>query len=152
MPSFDHTDASFAAHAPALPTPEPSLPLMGAPRWRFSSGPRQDDALYSPHNGRLFVLRRREPPIASGDPWRTLKNRDVPIQRWRPQRRVGRPALVHLVGGNNLGFRFLNRHELSEFRGLCDLPFPNRLGVRLKYAEHFVGHVDVAAEETCARL
>src|SRR4029453_5728089 len=115
MPSFDHADASFAAHAPALPTPEPSLPLMGAPRWRFSSGPRQDDALYSPHNGRLFVLRRREPPIASGDPWRTLKNRDVPIQRWRPQRRAGRPAPVPLVGGNNPVLRISIRPDVSHF-------------------------------------
>ena len=35
MTSFEHTDAAFAADAPALPATEPSLPFMRAPRRRL---------------------------------------------------------------------------------------------------------------------
>ena len=71
----------------------------------------------------------------------------APIQRWRPQRRIGRPSIVHLVGRDDLMLRFLNRHELSEFRRFGDLAFPNRFRVRLEDAEHFIGYVDISAEQ-----
>lgn len=37
---------------------------------------------------------------------------------------VGRAAVVHLVGGDDLMLGFLDRHEFAEFRRLGDLAFP----------------------------
>ena len=81
-----------------------------------------------------------------------IKDRDMSIQRRRPQRHVGGPPVVDLVGGDDLMLGFLNRDELAEFGGLRDLAFPNGFRVRFEDAEHFVGHVRIAAEQAGASL
>src|SRR5258708_4295497 len=66
MTTFEHTDATFAPDAPALPATEPALTFMGAPRRRFGAGPRQDHASHAAVHRRLFVAGRAEPPVARG--------------------------------------------------------------------------------------
>jgi hypothetical protein len=126
VPSFDHTDAAFAPDAPALSAPEPSLSFIGAPRRCLSPRARQDDPSHAAARRRLFIGSRRESAITRGDVWGAIKHREMPIQRRRPQRHIGRPPLVHVVGGNDLMLGFLNRDELAEFGGFRDLAFPNR--------------------------
>src|SRR5205814_9949038 len=107
MPSFDHPDTAFASDTPALPAPKPSLSFMRAPRRCFPSGPRQDNASHPAAGGRLFIGGRGESTITSSDVRGTIEHRDMPIQRGRPQRHVGRTSVVHLVGGDDLMLGFL---------------------------------------------
>jgi hypothetical protein len=116
MPSFDHTDASFAADTPALSAPEPALPLVDAPSWCFPPRPGQDDPSHPAGDRRLFVLRRRESPIAGRELRRTVEDRDVAIQRRRPQGRVGRTTVVHVVRGDNLVLRGCSSRRHSRQR------------------------------------
>jgi len=141
VPLFDHTDAAFAADAPALAAPKPSLSLMGAPRRRFAARPGQDDASDAARHGRVFILGRGEAAIARGNVRCATKHRDVPIERGDPQRHVRGPRRMDLVRSNDLMLGFLNRHELAEFRRLRDLPLPNGFGVRFEDAEDFVGRL-----------
>ena len=41
VPSLQHTNPPFTSHAPALTSPEPSLPLMRPSRLRLRTGPWQ---------------------------------------------------------------------------------------------------------------
>lgn len=116
VPSFDHADAAFAADAPALSAPKPSLSFMRAPRRRFPSGPRPDDASHAPLHGRVFVLGRGKVSVAGGDVWWAVKQRDMAIERRHPQRHVGGSPLVYLVGRDDLMLRFLNRARFFAHR------------------------------------
>src|SRR5215203_775680 len=114
MSTFEHTDSAFAPDAPALPAPEPALPLMGTPRRRLGAALRQDHAAHATVHRRLFVTGGAEAAVARGQVWRTAKNHLMPIQRRGPQRDVGRSRRMNLVGGHDLMFRFLNRHQAPE--------------------------------------
>src|SRR4029453_17206801 len=152
MSTFDHANAAFAPHAPALPAAEPSLSFMGAPRWRFAAWPGQDDASDAAHHGGLFIRRGGKAAIARRQVRGATKDRDVPIERGRPQRHVGGPRVMDLVGSNDLMLGFLNRDEFAEFGRLRDLPLPNRFGVRFEDAQDFVAHMRITAQQTGAGL
>src|ERR1700730_14262323 len=64
--TFEHTDATFAADAPALAATEPVLALICAPRGRLGAATRQDHASDTAVGGGLFVGRRAEAAI-TGD-------------------------------------------------------------------------------------
>ena len=79
------------------------------------------------------------------------------IGRWRSSAGIQRVMSagrrgMDLVRRDDLMLAFLNRDELAELGGLGDLALANRFGVRLEDAEHFVGHVRVAAEQPRPRL
>ena len=76
--------------------------------------------------GGLFVGRRAEAAIAGREIRRAAEDRLMSIQGRRPQRDVRRSPRVHLVGRDDLMFRFLNGHELAELVRLRDLALPNR--------------------------
>lgn len=144
MSTFEHTDSALASDAPPLAAAKPPLPFMGASRRRFSSGPGQDDPPHPARQRCLFIFGRRKPTIPRGQIGRAAEDHHVSIKRGRPQRHVGRPGGMHLIGGDDLMLGFLNRDQLPEFGGLCDLALPNRFGMRFKDAEDFVGHVRVS--------
>jgi hypothetical protein len=102
MPSFDHTDAAFAADAPPLPSTKPALTFMRPPRGCFAARPRQDDPSHPAGDRRGFIGGRCESTIARRDVGWSIKHGDMPIERGDPQRRIGRPPIVHLVGGDDL--------------------------------------------------
>ena len=147
MSPFDHTDAAFAADAPALAPTKPPLPFVRASRRGLPSWSGQDDPPHATLHRRLFVLGRRESAIASRDIRGPIEDREVPIQRRRPQRHIGGPSFVHLVRRDDLMLGFLNRHELAEFRGLGDLAFANGFCVRLEDAQDLVGDVCITTEQ-----
>ena len=94
--TFEHTDATFAPDAPALPAAEPALAFIGAPRWRLGAGPRQDHASHAAVNRRLLVAGRAEAAVARGQIRRAAEDRLMSIQRWGPQRDVGRPRRMNV--------------------------------------------------------
>lgn len=74
------------------------------------------------------------------------------VERPRPQGAVRGPFPVHLVGADDLPLTLLDGDELAKLGRLGQLPFANRFGVRVEDAEHFVGHVRVAAQHAGAGL
>ena len=98
----EHTDATFAPDAPALPAAEPALTFMGAPRRRLGAGPRQDHPSHAAVHRRLFVAGRAETAVARGQIRRAPEDRLRPIQRRGPQRDVGRPSRMNFEGGHDL--------------------------------------------------
>src|SRR5665213_1430092 len=153
MSPFEHTDPTFAPDAPALPSAEPALVFIRAPRRRLGAAPMQDHASDTAVGGGLFVGRRGESAIAGGQIRRAAKDRLMAIQRRRPQGDVGRSRRMYFVGGDDLMFGLLNRHERAEFGGLGNLALPDRPGVGFEDAEHLVGHVRVPAQypRSCLR-
>src|SRR5688500_1953567 len=115
MPSFNDADAPFASDPPALPASEPGLTFVRASRRRLGPTARQDDASHAAVGGGLFVGRRAEAPIAGREIRRAREDGLVSVQGWRPHRDVRWTARVHVVGGDDLMLRFLNRHEVPEF-------------------------------------
>src|SRR6266545_5718006 len=152
MATFEHTDAAFAPDAPALAAAEPVLALIGPPRRRLRAATRQDHASDTPSRRGLFVGRRAEPTITSGQIRGTTEDRPMAIQRRCPQGDVGGPRRMDLVGGHDLMFRFLNGDQRAKLVGFRDLALANRRGVRLEDAQHFVGRVRVAAPDPRPRL
>ncbi len=59
---------------------------------------------------------------------------------------------MDLISRDDLMLAFLNGDELAKLCRLRDLALPNRFGVWLKDAQHFVRHVRVAAEQSRAGL
>src|SRR2546425_13373945 len=108
MSTFEHTDATFASDAPALPAAEPTLTFMGAPRRRLGATTRQHHATDAAIGRGLFIGRGAETPIARGEIRGAAENRLMPIQRRRPQGDVGRSPGMHFVRRDDLMFRFLN--------------------------------------------
>src|SRR6266511_3447944 len=102
MATFEHTDAAFAPHAPALTATEPALPLIRASRGCFSSGSRQYYPSDTACERRLFVLGGGKAAIGGGNIRGAAKDRDVAIERRRPQRHVGRSRSVNVVRRDDL--------------------------------------------------
>ncbi len=127
MLAFEHTDAAFTADTSPLRPTEPTLVFMRAPRGRLGAAPRQDDASDTASGRRLFIGRRAEAPIAGGQVTRPTEDRLMPIQRRCPQRDVGGPRRMDLVGGHDLMFGFLNGQS---GHNLC--PSGNRTSNRLR--------------------
>ena len=80
MASFEHTDPPFTANAPPLSATEPALPFVGAARWRFPSGSRQDDPPHTARERRLFILGGGKSAIRRGDMRRATEDLDVANQ------------------------------------------------------------------------
>jgi hypothetical protein len=152
MSSLQHTDTPLAAHAPSLAPTKPPLPFVRAPRGRFAARPGQDDAADATRERRVFILGRREASITGGQIWWAPKYRDVAVEGRRPERHVRRSRRMDLVRGDDLMLGLLNRHEFAEFSRPGDLALPNGLGMWLKDAEDFIGHVGIAPEHACASL
>src|SRR5919106_4530228 len=117
MSAFEHTDAAFTADAPSLSPTKPALVFVGAPRGRLRPLSRQNHASDAPFSRGTFVGRRAEAAIACGQVRCAAKDRLMAIQRRRPQGHVSRSSRVHLVGRNDLMFRFLNRDQLAKLVG-----------------------------------
>src|SRR5688572_14084220 len=115
MTAFNDANPPFAPDAPALTAPEPGLVFVRASRRRFGSTARQDDAPHAAVGGGLFVGRRAEAPVAGGEIRRAREDGLMSVQGWRPHRDVRWTTRVHLVGGDDLMLRFLNRHRVPEF-------------------------------------
>ena len=86
MSTFEHTDAAFAADAPALSATEPALAFIRAPRRRLRAAPRQAPPVGRRGRRRLFVgaeLKPRSPAARSGARPKIVL---MPIQRRRSTR------------------------------------------------------------------
>src|SRR5215207_11707861 len=152
MTSLQDTDAPFAPDAPALTAAEPGLTFVRASRRRFGSTARQDDASHAAVGGGVFVGRRAEAPIARGKIRRAREDGLMSVQGWRPHRDVSWTTRVHLVGRDDLLFRFLNRDQVPKLVRLRDLALPNRRGMRFEDTEDLVRDMRVAAHPPCPRL
>ena len=73
MSTFEHTDSAFAPDTPALPTPKPSLPFMGAPRRCFAARLRQHNPPDAAGIRGGLVRGRRKAPITGGQVGRRPK-------------------------------------------------------------------------------
>ena len=148
-------------------TPKPTQRCMPSTPWqrqrrrpwrRLSTlmGPshptRQDHASDTAVSGGPFVGRRTEAAITGGQIRSTTEDRLMSIQRRCPQRDVGWPRRMDLVGGHDLMFGFLNGHQVPELVRFRDLTFADRHGVPFEEAENFVGHVRVPAQHPRPRL
>jgi hypothetical protein len=102
MATFEHTDSSFAAHAPALATPKPALPFMRAPRRGFATGLWQHDAADAPGVRSRLVGRRRKAAITRGEVGRPAEYLLMTFERRHPECLVRRPALMNLVRRHDL--------------------------------------------------
>ena len=152
MSSLEHTDPTFTPDTPALSATEPSLAFMRTPRRCLPSSAEANHPSDAARERRVFVLGGRKATIAGGDIWRPAEDRDVPIERGRPQRHIRRSGRMDGIGRDDLMLALLDGDELAKLGGLRDLALPNRFGVGLKDAEDFVGHVRVAAEQPRAGL
>jgi hypothetical protein len=130
-----------------LAATEPVLALIGPPRRRLRAATRQDHASDTPSRGGLFVGRRAEPAITSGQIRCTTEDRLMLIQRRCLQGDVGGPRRMDLVGGHDLMFGFLNGHQVSELVRFRDLALANRRGVQFEDTQDFVGDMNIAAQK-----
>lgn len=73
------------------------------------------------------------------------------IERGRPQCDIRWPVIVDFVSRDDLVLRFLDRHELAEFRWLRNFALPNGLSMGLEHAQYFVSHVGIAPEQSRPR-
>jgi hypothetical protein len=116
----------LAARAPYGTGPQTAPvdhPPCGAPRRRFRAASRQDHASDAAGRRGLFIGRRTETSIAGSQVRRATKDRLMPIQCRRPQSDIGRSRRMHLVGRDDLMFRFLNGDQFPELVGFGDLAF-----------------------------
>ena len=123
MSPFDHTDAPFAPHAPPLAASKPRLAFIRTSGRRFRPAPRQDHPADAAVGRRLFIGGGAEAAIAGGEMRRAAEDGLVPIQGRGPQDDIGRSSRMHLIGGDDLMFRFLERDRLPNSVGFEILPF-----------------------------
>jgi hypothetical protein len=79
------TDAPFAADAPTLAAPKPSLAFIGATNRRFRPLPREDHTSHAAIGGGLLVGGGAEAPIAGREMRRSAEEGLMPIQGRGPQ-------------------------------------------------------------------
>ena len=139
MSPFDHTDAPFATDAAALAASKPRLAFIRTPGRRFRPAPRQNHSADAAVGRRLFIRGGAEAAIAGGEMRRAAEDGLVPIQCRGPQGDIGRSSRMHLIGSDDLMFRFLERDQIAKFIRLRNLALPNRRGVRFKETDYLIG-------------
>ena len=145
--AFEHADAAFTAGAPPLPATEPALAFKRTSRRRFRATPRQDHTSNAAIDRRLLIGRRAEAAIAGGQARCATEDGLMTIEGRRPQGRISRSPRMHLIGGDDLMFRFLNGHQRAKLVGRSDFAFADRFCMRLEEAQELVGHVGVPADD-----